>query len=507
MREETSERDDTSESEAWDAELERDEFVALEQAIERAELVALGDAVEPAGVVGRMEVGETTGSIVLGELTEAPGFDRPFAGAVGEPIEIDESVQLIAFEDVFADGEGMAEAEVEQPAGAERRTEPRYSLVEPAVIEVESWTALVALYTKDISCGGMFVQTDAPPERDTQVALQLLLPDGAGTLEFEGNVVHVVTAAQAEAAGTTAGFGLQFSDLTAERRRALQRLIDQAKAAAARPSADGPSLHELGSTCAPGDQGTPLRLTLSEAERQQLQELRAELAAMMARGDLEVLGLQGAGDLDELRDAFERAGRRWHPGQAYRDAPPEIRRLATEIFLRIEQAYRKLRAASHAAASTPPAAAASRPAPHPPAAEPPRAAASDPAGAQTPSPARGAQRAMADLAERSSLLAAQLKRREPKVAAPPDEQRVLVDEALRLVADKRYREAAERLELVLERKPDPRLRVLLCVVQARQALTERDFARARERYEAVLQLDPSNEVAQRELLMLSALQR
>jgi hypothetical protein len=49
--------------------------------------------------------------------------------------------------------------------------------------------------------------------------------------------------------------------------------------------------------------------------------------------------------------------------------------------------------------------------------------------------------------------------------------------------------------------------VLLCVVQARQALTERDFPRARERYEAVLQLDPSNELAQRELLMLSALQR
>jgi len=109
---------------------------------------------------------------------------------------------------------------------------------------------------------------------------------------------------------------------------------------------------------------------------------------------------------------------------------------------------------------------------------------------------------------RSEQLASQLKRRAP-AAAPVNRgsQSPLVDEALRLVAEKKYLAAIERLERALERTPEPRLRVLLCVVQARQALTERDFPRARTHYEAVLELDPENEVAQRELLMLSALQR
>ena len=49
------------------------------------------------------------------------------------------------------------------------------------------------------------------------------------------------------------------------------------------------------------------------------------------------------------------------------------------------------------------------------------------------------------------------------------------------------------------------MRVLLHVVQARQAISERDFPRARARYETVLELDPDNEVAKRELLMISAL--
>lgn len=482
-----------------------------------------------------------------------------------DAVEPGERARLVLVED-HPRGEGISPCETPDDvapalapsAGAERRTTPRYSLVEPAVVTVESWQELVALYTKDIGCGGMFVQTDAPPQRDAHVAVQLLLPEDAGALDFEGVVVHVVTPEQAATSGRTAGFGLQFSGLTAERRRALQRLIEQAEAAAARPRGDGPTLQELGFTCAPTDRGS-LRLTVSEAEHQQMQELRSELAAMAMRGDLEVLGLSSASDLDEMRDAFERLGRRWHPSVAHRDASPEIRRLATEIFLRIEQAYRRLREAPRAMGSIPPpppyastprprprpapvdAAASTRSASPPPerpvtraahdhATEAPAREAAPPTRRprSTPPPvhpslspmeadvvmaqqrARMARRLVSNLVDRSERLATQLKRREQE-ATPPrpsrEEHRTLVDEAMRLVADKRYAEAAQRLELAVQRKPELRTRVLLCVVQARQALTERDFPRARARYEAVLQLDPGNELAQRELLMLSAMVR
>lgn len=435
------------------------------------------------------------------------------------------------------------------PVGAERRVNRRYSLVEPAVVEVASWSELVSLYTKDIGCGGMFVLTDTPPPRDTSVGLQLLLPDEAGTLDFVGVVVHVVTAAQAKATGGAAGFGLQFSGLTAERRRALQRLIEQAEVAAAHPEEeDGPRLRELGFACAPSD-GGGLRLTLSEAEHQQMQQLRAELAAMTARGDLEMLGLPSEAGLELLRDAFERLARRWHPSVAHRDAPPEIRQLATEIFLRIEQAYHRLRDAPRPAGVLPPPppfasspiasaprvgpphandssietipsepapapvvaaepVAARRAAPTTPAPEHPRLSAVEADEVRAQQRARLARRMVGSLVERSEQLATQLRRRDRSSSPPPrDEHRTLVDEALRLVADKRYAEAAEQLEQALRQRAEPRVRVLLNVVKARQALTERDFPRARASYEAVLQLDPSNALAQRELLMLAAMQR
>lgn len=306
------------------------------------------------------------------------------------------------------------------PLASERRTEPRSPRVAPVVVEIPSWAELASLYTKDISHGGMFIATESPPERSAPVTVRLLLPYGTGMLEFVGVVVHVVTAAQAEAHGWTAGFGLQLTDLTPERRRALQLFVEQAS--------DRPTMR-------PVVRGRP----------------------------------------------------RIRPVEPEAAAPPE------------------LRAAEPPLAAPPPA--------EPPPAEP-RAAERSPVPAMPRSDAREAvgprpvadapSRTWSELATRSQQIAARLRRRVPSGATSPDGRRSLVDEALQLVSEKRYGAAIERLELALQRSPSPRLRVLLCVVQARRALVERDFPRARERYEAVLELDPGNELAQRELLMLSA---
>lgn len=127
-----------------------------------------------------------------------------------------------------------------------------------------------------------------------------------------------------------------------------------------------------------------------------------------------------------------------------------------------------------------------------------------PASASAPA----ARPSVEQLAERSEQITSLLKRRVPSTATAPssrNEHRELVDDALRLVAAKRYPEAIAQLEIALQRTSETRVRVLLHVVQARQAISERDFPRARARYETVLELDPDNEVAKRELLMISAL--
>jgi uncharacterized protein (TIGR02266 family) len=310
------------------------------------------------------------------------------------------------------------------PLEAERRVRPRCSLNEPVVVEVPSWSELATLYTKDISHGGMFIATKTPPDRNTPVTVRLRLPYGTGMLEFVGVVVHVVTAAQAEVHGWTAGFGLQFTDLTPERRRALQLLVEQ--------GSDRPTMRPV------------------------------------VRGRPRIRPVEAVPPSEAL------------PAEAL---PAEA--LPSEAL-----PAEALPAEPSAAEPSPVLAT-----PSPDAREPisPR------------SVVHASSRTWSELATRSEQIAAQLKRRVPKdPASPGDDRRSLVDEALQLVAEKRYGAAIQRLELALQRSPSLRLRVLLCVVQARHALTERDFSLARARYEAVLELDPANALAQRELLMLSA---
>ena len=72
-----------------------------------------------------------------------------------------------------------------------------------------------------------------------------------------------------------------------------------------------------------------------------------------------------------------------------------------------------------------------------------------------------------------------------------------------MISAKRYREAGRLLMKVLRDRPELRLRLLLSVVNARRAVADRDYARARNCYQAVLELDPNNALARRELLLLS----
>ncbi len=409
-------------------------------------------------------------------------------------------------------------------SGSDRRQAPRYSLTEPAVIEIRNWSELVTLYVRDISAGGLFVGTTAPPAAGVEVTVQLMLPDEAGALDFDGRVVRVVTPDQAAASGKVPGFGIQFLGLTPERRRALERLIEQAERTANSPDAETPRLSTLGLSGKPGPVGG-LRLTLSEAERQQMQQLRAELEAMNDRGDLEVLGLSEPGTFEQLRTAFERLAQRWHPGVTHRDAPPEVRALAIEIFLRIERAYRRLCDAPQPApprGPEPVAASASTPAPVPTPPEyaadgprpetvigpaptaPPRPRARAPRRDAPPPSASQARRMVGDLVDRGEKLTRQLKRRGYK-ALPEDVRQEMVDDALDLISAKRYREASRLLAKVIRDRPELRLRVLLRVINARQAVMDRDYARAQNSYQAVLQLDPNNALAKRELLLLSGL--
>jgi type IV pilus assembly protein PilZ len=81
-------------------------------------------------------------------------------------------------------------------------------------------------YAANISAGGVFVQTENPPELHSVVTVILELPDGGKPVEAKGLVVHRVSSQDAKARGTPGGMGVQFVDASDEFRERIDRAIE-----------------------------------------------------------------------------------------------------------------------------------------------------------------------------------------------------------------------------------------------------------------------------------------
>lgn len=99
-------------------------------------------------------------------------------------------------------------------------------LVSPTRVEVEvqSPAELKDLWIHDLSKGGLFVGTENPPS--TATALEILLKTPTGGILLHGTVVQVITEERSGALGGQAGVGIQFTDLHASARAAIQAYAD-----------------------------------------------------------------------------------------------------------------------------------------------------------------------------------------------------------------------------------------------------------------------------------------
>lgn len=233
--------------------------------------------------------------------------------------------------DSVADESGLLQLDDLPRPGPERRTEPRYSLEEPARVEVGSWSELLELYTKDISNNGIFIQTTELPELGTRVGVHLLLPNGTGTIRFQGQVAHVLP----PEAAPVPGFGVRFEGVTREAKNTLQWILAQAKAAIAAPRPVRPGTRRPAS-------GRP-KPSADESHRERQRRLRTVLCDLAARSDLAVLELPPSPSVEQIDDAFETLAEEWRPKPGGRVLSPEVTELTRAIFSRIERAYRRVR--------------------------------------------------------------------------------------------------------------------------------------------------------------------
>jgi uncharacterized protein (TIGR02266 family) len=432
----------------------------------------------------------------------------------------------------------------------------------PVQVSCDTWADFVDLYTKDISHGGMFIQSTSAPPLYSKVTVVLKLPGEVAELMLPAEVVHIVAAERRSGSNEKQGFGVHLGDLDDETRRAVEALVQHAQDQADEEEGGGfllEAVHDLSS-------GVATEMASGD-EYQLIMELREELATFKELDDFDVLGLQGTESVNDVRTAFFQTTKQWHPDK-YQRAGPEVRSLATQIFIRIKEAYQNLsnpktlekyRAAraprvpeatepappprteaepaptaatpsfdtptSRPAATpaSPPSQPAAAPAPESKPSEPPPESRRRPKRRPKPSPL--AKKFMRTVLEQSSQRSsgsprstgpdrtpapssgsrtqrASRKRSDSVVAKDPGlvEADARVSQAVALVARQRFVEAVQILRSALEFAPKhAQAKVLLTLCEARLLASQGKQDAAVAKYELVLELDPGHAEARQEL--------
>ena len=114
----------------------------------------------------------------------------------------------------------LAQKPLDDPRRAFPRVEARFAVrfgnVQDFVLE----------YAANISAGGVFIQSENPPQLHSVVTVTMELPDGGKPVEAKGLVVHRVPLEEAKVRKTPPGAGVQFLDASDEFRERIDRAIE-----------------------------------------------------------------------------------------------------------------------------------------------------------------------------------------------------------------------------------------------------------------------------------------
>jgi len=205
----------------------------------------------------------------------------------------------------------------------EIRRHKRFAAKVPVEVRLSGWDEYVKLYTQDISIGGLFIASDNPAEVFSTITVRIVLPEEAGELNLEAQVVHVVSPEQAQALGRLPGMGVQFCDVSDADKEKMAQLLDAVRAGEAACMA---------ATMAQDDQTSSEHAEISEVLQKRLDEIER-------RAPVDVFGLARDADVTELRQVFLRLANRFHPQRFAQYNDRAVSRVAQRVFAALESAY------------------------------------------------------------------------------------------------------------------------------------------------------------------------
>jgi tetratricopeptide (TPR) repeat protein len=394
-----------------------------------------------------------------------------------------------------------------------------------------SWKQLAGIYRRDLTRSALFLKTARPPPVGTAMRIDLTLPSET-LIVLRGAVAEHVPPEGLDGRGPGVDVRLEVVPQSAMWliESALSSARNEESAVAPAPAGRPPPRTPPGARTAKPDAQADASLDdgndIAEAETDLVTALAAELESLRKLNPYQVLGVDYQTTDEVVRSHFGQLTRRYHPDRFARFQSVEARECASEIFILIRDAYRRLhdeasrtrtlavlrnRHAIEGAEKRARAGGADHsPAPKPAAAPPPAPA---PEPAATPAPAAIPTPLPPPPAPPTSRLAEKLfdRTREtdqgsaPVQVATPEKPRSRPDGddiglVETLLDDGKYEEALALYGIAARRDPsDRRAKVGIELAEGLRALAQRDRLEAAQRFEAVLELDPTNERAAREL--------
>ena len=387
-----------------------------------------------------------------------------------------------------------------------------------------SWQQLGTIYRRDLMRGAMFLKASTPPALGTQVRIDLTLPSGS-VIVMTGTVEQHV---QDPKRGN--GVELKLAPIPA----GTIWMIESALAAEAGREQKTPTTSGVPSGQLPPTQSGPVATVgtgedLAAAETDLVRALVAEAESLKKLNPFLVLGIGYEANDNDVRAAFGELTKRYHPDRFARYESTELRNVAAEIFILIRDAYRRI---CDEASRAQVLASLGRAAPAPRAIPTPAVMRSTPPygirvsgkipSAQVPPVTRVPERPTPPPQHASSSATARLNEITTKKPEPiPGEKRPtgttppgrgvsassapvgeLPEHAAleELIDNGRLDEALAQYRVLAKKHPQDRvLRAGIELCEGLLALAQRDRLEAAQRFEAALEIDPSNERAAREL--------
>jgi Tfp pilus assembly protein PilZ len=262
----------------------------------------------------------------------------------------------------------------------------------PIEVRMRTWADYAAL-APQLKRGALFVETNAPRQVADGVRVRLVVPDGS-TLELAAEVKNVLSIERAASTGKPAGMGVRFVDLSDEQQHALARFEEASRRPAEpappvpepvsaraatepagvpgaafsrgasptepspappprrfgspivdeRTTAVPPSAERFGGAALAGDHassapmsGPVERGASSLGGRTKADMLREHFAVLQRADAFGALGVSPDASPEDIRLAFVGLAKKWHPNKFAVDGP-EVRGLATEIFIALKKA-------------------------------------------------------------------------------------------------------------------------------------------------------------------------